>query len=110
MTNFRRDLEIIIRETGTTLGTIRWSIVYPDNKKFETTAVEALDLQQGAMNVLKRNGIETLGKLMEMWDKLKDCQSCGVVKAKQIKNAFLAYYYDTLTEDKQKAFWMRSLA
>ena len=105
MTNFQRDLEILINEgvfAGKN-GKIRFVFRYSNRLRGE---IENLDLSARGYNSMRRVGIDTIEKITEKWDKLGIIKNMGVKTTKEIKNKYLAFYYDQLRSDEErKQFW-----
>lgn len=79
------------------------SIKIKATQEFFNTPIEALDLTQRGFNALKRGGINTLDQLTDRWAYLEKINALGKLTIKQVKNAFINYYIETvLGEDEDK--------
>lgn len=105
MTNFQRDLEVLINEgvIASKNGVIRFVFRYSNRLKGD---IANLDLSTRGYNSMRRVGIDNLEKLAEKWDELGRVKNTGVKTIKEIKNKYLAFYYDQLKNDEErKEFW-----
>lgn len=73
-------------------------------REFEEQPIEVLDLSQKAFNVCGRNKIFTIRELLDNWHKLEKLRTCGKTTTKEIKNAFIRYYLENATDEKQLRF------
>ena len=107
MTNYQRDLEVIINEVGiTNNGTIRFIMRYPNRMKGDLTE---LGLSDRSYNALRRNRIQTIQEVSAKWDDFVILKGVGKKVQKEVRNAFMAYYYDQLNAEEQKDFWRDTL-
>lgn len=107
MTDFQRDMEVIIQNVGiANNGTIRFVFRYPSRLEGE---VDELELGTRASNTLKRAGIFKIQDIGKKWNRL-DVRGSGVKTIKEIKNKYLAYYYDKLDDEERKDFWRDTVA
>jgi len=70
----------------------------------EENILEAI-FSKRASNIILRNGVETVEKLIDNFDNLSSFRGCGSGTVKEIRNTFLKYYYSTLNEKQIKTFW-----
>lgn len=75
--------------------------------KLLDTQVEYVFCRHSIVDFLKRNKINTVGQLLEHWNSLLKLRNCGVTKFTEIRNTFLAWYYDQLSEEQKKEFWKK---
>lgn len=68
-------------------------------------SVNALDLSNRANNGLKRNGVDTVTKIVDNWDKLMSMRGIGENSVREIRYAVISTYYDTLTNNEKGVFW-----
>lgn len=109
MTNLQRDLEVLINEgvIAPNHNTIRFVFRY--SRRFKGS-LEYLGLTERAYNCLRRAGVDCIEKLDAKWNELDRIKNCGVKTVKEIKNKYVAYYYDTLESDEErKQFWMDTI-
>ena len=76
-----------------------------NEEKYANTNIDELCLSTRANNVLHRNGIDTLIDLINKWDIIADLRSCGKNTVKEIKNTFIKYYCNELSDSENKKFW-----
>ena len=101
MRDFQRDFEYLINEGV---------IAAKDGKiRFATKEMKGdillLGLSDRAYNRMAQNGIRTIEKLYNRFDEIGNIRGVGVKVIKEIKNAYVAYYYDTLSYEERKEFW-----
>lgn len=63
-------------------------------KSFWKQPVEVMEMDEAIHMVLKRNNINTLEELTNVWDKLTTLKNIGNYKAQKIKASFFAYLCD----------------
>lgn len=105
MTRFQKDLEKLINE----------GIIKPNNKQIRFVFkygnrfkgdLELLNLTDRSYNCLRRNGLHNIKDVADKWDNLKQLKQMGSKSVKDIRNSFLAYYYETLDcDEERKQFW-----
>lgn len=66
---------------------------------FYDTSIEALDLNTRGFNALMRAKITTLDELTDKWNLLEKMHGMGTLTIKQIRNAFIKYYIDTVLDN-----------
>ena len=76
------------------------------DKHLRDISIAELSLSQRATNVLCRNKIDSIGLLMDKMEKLHMMRNCGETTAKEIKNAFLQYWYNFIDDEDVTKFWM----
>lgn len=103
MRNFSEDLTAVLAVTNTTGKEVNFPIKY--NGEFENKPIAVLDIGARASNVLKRNKIFTIKDLFDVWDRVMSFKNCGAGTAKEIKMAFMKYYYDALDSQGVTRFW-----
>ncbi len=82
--------------------TVRFTVKY--NEDFERTPIEVLDLPQKAINVCGRNKLFTIKDLMDNWSRLDKLRTCGKTTSKVLRNAFIRFYLENATDEKQLRF------
>lgn len=109
MTDFRTDLEILINEgcIAPKGKSLRFVFNHADRL---TGSLENLGLSERAYNCLRRSNIDDIEGVSEKWDTLGRMKNCGAKTVKEIKNKYLAFYYDMLNEEERKQFWRDSIA
>ena len=75
------------------------------DKGLRDVSIAELKLSQRAVNVLGRNKIDSLGLLMDKIERLNLLRNCGETTSKEIKNAFLQYWYNYIDEEDVSKFW-----
>lgn len=107
MTNFQRDLEVIINEVGiVNNGNMRFIIQYPSRLKGN---IAELGLCDRSYNALRRNRIQFIQEISEFWTDFDLLKGIGAKCKKEIKNAYMAFYYDQLSVEEQKDFWRETI-
>lgn len=104
MTNFQRDFEIIAQNADVTVD---HNIIFRFRKsqRIENLDIGNLGLEARGYNGLRRNKIDKIGQILDRWDELQTLNYVGVLTVKAIKNAVVAYYYETLDANEKKQFW-----
>lgn len=74
--------------------------------RWADTDVNELPTKEAIINVLKRNGVKTMGELVDNWDKIANnrLKDIGAMKGKQIRVAFLQWYGSILSDASQLEF------
>lgn len=106
MTDFRTDLEVLINERVLPVnkGKIRFVFRHSDRLK---GGIEQLGLDDRSYNALRRNKICTIEQITENWNNLANLKGIGKRGIKTIKNAYVAYYYNTLDcPEERNNFWI----
>lgn len=106
MKNFKEDLEMLINEEILIpkKGIIRFVFRYNNIFKQE---INFLDLSTRAYNSLRRANVNTIEQIGDAWDKLGNLRNTGKTTVKEVKNKYIAYYYNSLdTEEKRNEFWV----
>lgn len=104
MGNFSEDLTMVLINTDIQPHTrVEFPLVY--SKEFLEEPVDNLQLKTRAINALKRARIMTMTNLLDCFEDINHLRGCGVDTAKEIKNAFLDYWYDTLNPESKTRFW-----
>lgn len=75
------------------------------SKDFRDVSVLVLSLSNRAINVLGRNKVVTLGDLMDRFDEVPRFRNCGEGTSREIKNEFLAFWYNNLEPEDITRFW-----
>lgn len=102
MTDFQRDMEVIMGNVEfINNGTIRFQMNHMDRMVGE---LDNLTLSDRASNALHRNGIHTIERLTEKMG-MYHAKGVGAKSIKEIKNAYMSYYYDQLNDEERKQFW-----
>jgi DNA-directed RNA polymerase, alpha subunit/40 kD subunit len=105
MRNFKNECSVLINE-GILVpnnGNIRF--VFRHSDRFDDS-IDMLELNPRAYNCLRRAGITTISEIGKQWDELYRIRSSGAKTVKEIKNKFIAYYYNSLDTDKEvEEFW-----
>ena len=106
MTDFQRDLETMIA----------YNVIAVKNDKIRfffrhgnilTGDIDKLDLSTRAYNCLRRANISKIEHIHERWDELGVLRNSGVKTVKEIKNKYVAYYYDNLSSNEERQqFWL----
>lgn len=105
MGTFKRDFEALLEKVDiTNNGTIRFPMKHIGKMK---GSVKALDLSERARNALMRNGIVTLDILTEKFENLGGGKGVGKKTIKEIKNAYMDYYYSVILDcpADRREFW-----
>ena len=102
MTDFQRDLEVIINEVGIkNNGNIRFFMRHMERMK---DGIEYLGLSDRAYNAMRRNNINTIQDITNKFDQLK-VKGAGEKVIKEVRNKYFQYYYSQLNEEERKEFW-----
>ena len=103
MRSFSDDVTLVLTQIDTK-GT---RLIFPTffTKEFKESPIELMQLSMRASNSLKRGGIMTMGKLIEKFEDLPKLRNCGAGSVKEIKNAFLQAWYETLEPEQVTEFW-----
>ena len=107
MTEFQRDFETIIIETGMTGTQFKFNMKY--FKRIADRNVSEATPNVRAYNACKRNRINTVDELVDRWDDINKFRGVGNLTVKEIKNGVLNLYYSTLTTEERKEFWKENL-
>lgn len=103
MTDFQRDFEVIINNVDiVNNGTITFPVKQMDHMY---GSIECLGLSDRAYNALQKNRIVTIPELTKRFDELDELSGIGKKSRKEIKNAYIAYYYLKLDDEQRKQFW-----
>ena len=75
-------------------------------ERWEKTDVAELPVKEAIVNVLKRNGVKTMGDIVSNWRRLNEnkLKDIGVNKGKTIRVAFIEWYGSTLRPAEQIDF------
>lgn len=73
-------------------------------------SIDNLDIGNRAYNRLRNFHLDTIGKVIDAWDKLANLQKVGKTTVAEIKFAVVEFFYRRLDEDQIKAFWLRALS
>lgn len=105
MTDFQRDLEVLINEgfiAPNKKNKVRFVFRYENRMNGE---LGLLNLNERSYNCLRRNKINDVRGVSERWDTLGKMRNAGDKTVKAIKNNYISYYYDNLNEEERKQFW-----
>ena len=104
MTDFQRDLEVLINEgiIAANNKRIRFFMRYGNRLKGD---IELLDLSTRGFNCLKRKRINTIEDVGNNFHNLGRIAGIGITTVKEVKNKYLAYYYANLNTEERKDFW-----
>lgn len=103
MREFQRDLEVIAQNANVEANVLTFH--FHNYDVMAKRPIEDLGMECRAFNGLKRNGINTIGEIIDKWDTLNKLRYVGATTIKAIKNAVVAFYYDTLDTEEKKQFW-----
>lgn len=104
MTDFQRDLEVVVSETElVNNGKLKFVM----NHFPADALVSELDLSTRGKNALFRSGIKTFGQLIKT--NLSSLRNIGKGTVKDINLKMMSYYYDGLTDDQKRQFWRETL-
>lgn len=109
MTKFHKDLEVLINEgvIAPNGKQIRFVFKYGNRLKGD---LELLNLTDRSYNCLRRNGLHDIKDVANKWDSLMQLKHAGAKSVKDIRNKFLAYYYETLDcDEERKEFWIDTI-
>lgn len=108
MTDFQRDLEVLINEGmfAGKRGKIRFIFKYPDRMVGD---IRDLGTNERAYNAMRRNKIEDIKEIDSHWDSFGNLNGIGATSIKEIKNKYMQYYYDKLNEEERKEFWRETI-
>lgn len=102
-TEFSKDLSLII---GTaTSGNTELKFPFPVASATETAEIGVLDLSPRAFNALKRNNINNVSGILDIFGDLSKLRNVGGVTIREIRNKTAAYLYDCMTATDKKYFW-----
>lgn len=100
---FAEDMALVIGSADKVPSKFEFPLVI--NKDFREMPALVLALSNRAVNVLGRNKISTLGDLMDRFDEVMRFRNCGEGTSREIKNAFLAFWYNSLESEDITRFW-----
>lgn len=82
---------------------------FPDTEKVRSESIDALSLDVRCQNGLKRNGVLTIGGILDSIDNgsLSKFRSLGKKSVNKIMYELCAYRYRQLSEKKQKDYLMK---
>ncbi len=103
MRSFKDDVTLVLAQNdlkGTQLTFPTWF-----TQEFKDTSIEVMSLNVRASNSLKHGNIFTMGTLLEKLNDLPKLRNCGAGSVKEIKNAFLQAWYETLEPEEVTEFW-----
>ena len=108
MTYFQRDLEYLINEGvfASKRGQVRFVF---HNRNILKGELELLNLDERAYNTLRRNKIDTIEQVTEKFDDIFRLKGAGKKVVKEVKNAYLQYYYAMLNPEEREQFWKDSI-
>ena len=108
MTYFQRDLEYLINEGvfASKRGQVRFVF---HNRNILKGELELLNLDERAYNTLRRNKIDTIEQVTEKFDDIFRLKGAGKKVVKEVKNAYLQYYYAMLNPEEREQFWNDSI-
>ena len=101
--SFSRDLTLVLGCNDLKKNRVEFPLTF--DKDFRFKSIDELFLKTRASNVLKRRNIFTLGQVLDNFDDLIHFRNCGLDTVKEIKNALLQVWYETLDSDARVAFW-----
>ena len=101
--NFSRDLTLVLGSIDLKSRHIEFPISV--TKEFREKSIDDMFLKLRASNVLKRRKVNTFGQVIDNFEELAHFKNCGATTAKEIKNAFLQTWYDTLESGEKIKFW-----
>lgn len=108
MTDFQRDLEVLINEGVIAPNGKQIRFVFKYGNRFKGE-LELLGLNDRSYNCLRRNKINDISEISERWNELKKLRNAGTKTIKEVKNKYIAYYYDTLSDEEKKEFWIDTI-
>lgn len=68
-------------------------------ENFINEDIDILDLKTRAYNALRRNAINTIGNLLDIYDRLPFLHNIGVTALDEIRNKFFDYYVGFLRKN-----------
>ena len=104
VSNFTVDLNKIIENADIMIGTHQTFNMRYYNR-IKDMEIGALELTPRSYNCLARAKITKVRQVVDGWDELPKIRQMGLVSVKEIKNAVLALYYDTLSTEEKTQFW-----
>ena len=81
---------------------IRFTFFY--NDEVLATKVEELTLSQRALNGLKRAHYDTIGQIIDNWDKLNRIRAFGDKSIKEVKSAIFNYNIERMSQSQLTRF------
>lgn len=103
MRNFTDDVTLVLVQNDLKGTQLTFPLTF--KKEFKEEKIEIMQLSVRAGNSLKRGNIFTIGSLLERFDSLQKLRNCGESTVKEIKNAFLQAWYETLEPEEVTEFW-----
>ena len=85
------------------IASLRFPLGLTD-EMLETSILNA-KFPKRAENSLLRNNVTTIGDLLNRLGEIKSFRGCGETTAVMIKNCFMQFYYNSLSDKKVKEFW-----
>ena len=104
ITAFQRDLEVLINEGVFAAKGNRIRFIFRHPERFEAD-IKELDLSSRAYHCLKRGKYDHIKDIDRDWDNLSKIRNSGTKTVKEIRNRFLQWYYDTLSDEEKAEFW-----
>lgn len=101
--NFSEDLTLVLGSINLISNRLEFPLTF--DKEFKEKSIDELFLKTRASNVLKRKGVFTVGKVLDNFDNLEHFRNCGVDTAKEIKNALLQLWYESVDSNTRIKFW-----
>ena len=90
MGKFKEDLELIIG--CATQGNATLKFPFYISPETEAQDIEILGLSVRPLGALKRSHIDTIGQLVDRFDKIRSIRNLGVVSAKESRTALRSSY------------------
>lgn len=103
VSSFKNDLTYVILNSDLKSKRVEFPLTF--DKEFKQRSIDDLFLKTRASNVLKRRKVFTIGQVMDNFEDLAHFRNCGVDTVKEIKNALLETWYETLNSDERIEFW-----
>ena len=108
MTDFQKDMEILINNDVLVGKRNKIRFVFRHEDRIDKDIDELL-LSTRSYNCLRRAGITCIKELGDRWDKLSRIKTGGHKTIKEIKNAYMSYYYDNLDKKEKEQFWLDTI-
>ena len=106
MTDFQRDLEVIV--TNMEIAN-KGSLVFKMSKFKTDTPITELPLDLRSANALRRAKIDTTGELIERIGTLSKVRGVGLTVKKRIHTGLMSWYYDGLKPNEREDFWRETI-
>ena len=108
MTDFQKDMETLINNDVLVGKRNKIRFVFRHEDRIDRDIDELL-LSTRSYNCLRRAGITCIKEVGDNWNNLNKMKVTGKKTVKEIKNAYMSYYYDNLDKKEKEQFWIDTI-